>query len=627
MTFRGLMSCQCRQQCERKFGGVMRRHPPLCWDWDDTSRGQAAAAAASINLSDYPVDAAAVVFRAPSWPPMGKCARNPSGPRCPPLSRSHRRAVNTLGGMPLPNNHCPRSCSHRGTCLLPMSEPPTAQLINARERFPLSVTPPAGAPGCICHDGYSGAGCEVEDNSRCFNRCSGAGVCVGRFCLCDRGRMGVDCSLTHTPRRVGYSERVGASRGATSTSAAMAAAVDAGTRYVPTYVYPLPTAWSLEAVYQRDMDRRGQYYANLMYLEQLMRRRDSIVADPEQAALFFVPVMVMQMAGNLWHPYEFLTQTAHHLQHSYPYWNRSAGRDHVFFLTTDRAGCWKPWALQHSIIVTYLGFPASEGYFGFEERLRWPRRGPNRRNNAYSVRPGSEALELDCYVPTKDVVVPVDAQVGGSEEAKLHRPGAAYTCNTARSTLMFMGGAMSNMGRVEYSQGVRQAIKAQHPDEKGFVLGGKFTLDQLRDSRFCLCPSGWGWGWRLSLAVITQCVPVIIQPNVTQPFEALLPYASFSIRLEKEDIPQLPQILKAVTDDQVCRMQRNLARYYRALLWQQPFGGGYANAYDLMQLQLCTRAKHLSRRLKLEGRHPDAYLSHHTLSCPETLTEAGIAFE
>ena len=61
-----------------------------------------------------------------------------------------------------------------------------------------------------------------------------------------------------------------------------------------------------------------------------------------------------------------------------------------------------------------------------------------------------------------------------------------------------------------------QAIKEHHTTETGFVLGGKFTLDQLRDSRFCLCPSGWGWGWRLSLAVITQCVPVIIQPNVSQ---------------------------------------------------------------------------------------------------------------
>eukprot|EP00966_Prymnesium_polylepis_P145778 3367575-Prymnesium_polylepis.1 len=44
----------------------------------------------------------------------------------------------------------------------------------------------------------------------------------------------------------------------------------------------------------------------------------------------------MQMAGNLWHPYDFLKATKEHLQHAYPYWNRSAGTDHVFFLTTDR---------------------------------------------------------------------------------------------------------------------------------------------------------------------------------------------------------------------------------------------------------------------------------------------------
>ena len=61
--------------------------------------------------------------------------------------------------------------------------------------------------------------------------------------------------------------------------------------------------------------------------------------------------------------------TQRKLQHEYPFWNRSAGADHVFFLTTDRSGCCKPWALQHSIIIGYLGFRASEGYFGFEERL------------------------------------------------------------------------------------------------------------------------------------------------------------------------------------------------------------------------------------------------------------------
>ena len=37
---------------------------------------------------------------------------------------------------------------------------------------------------------------------------------------------------------------------------------------------------------------------------------------------------------------------------------------------------------------------------------RWPVRGPNRRNNAYDTRRGSEATELPCFAPSKDVVLP-----------------------------------------------------------------------------------------------------------------------------------------------------------------------------------------------------------------------------
>ena len=32
MTFRGVPSCLCRRECERRHGGVARRHAPLCWD-------------------------------------------------------------------------------------------------------------------------------------------------------------------------------------------------------------------------------------------------------------------------------------------------------------------------------------------------------------------------------------------------------------------------------------------------------------------------------------------------------------------------------------------------------------------------------------------------------------------
>jgi hypothetical protein len=546
-TFVGPPSCACRLQCEALYGGMGRRAHELCWRPTDSAIGSTASARANgtSELSDFPADLETIEFRRAIWPAYVNCDR-PAKKDSKKCSQDFgrmgpKRAVRALGGSPLPNQRCPLACSHRGTCLMP-AEPRDR---NAESRYPLAgggaycapggssgcvpaAVRPAGQPACICHAGYSGEGCETADASKCFNGCSAHGRCTGRFCLCDRGWQGLDCSLPVAPRMAAATAAADPTAAATATAAtaATAAAALARPTYAPTYIYPLPSSLSMEYVYQRDQLRRGQYYANLRFVEQALAKQDAVVADPEQAALFFVPVMVMQMVStlwltnpspnpspcptpsptpspspnpnpnqvsNLWHPYKYLEEVKDHLVHAYPYWNRSQGADHVFFLTTDRAGCWKPFAIKESIIITTLGFPAAEAYFGFESRLRWPRKGPQRRNNAYDTRRGSAATELDCYVPGKDVVVPVDAIVGQAEAAKLPRPGATFACRPPRKAkvLLFMGGAMSNMGRVEYSQGVRQAINRIYANDTDFVLGGSFTFDDLRDSVFCLAPSGW----------------------------------------------------------------------------------------------------------------------------------------
>jgi hypothetical protein len=53
------------------------------------------------------------------------------------------------------------------------------------------------------------------------------------------------------------------------------------------------------------------------------------------------------------------------------------------------------------------------------------------------------------------------------------------------------------------------------------------------------------------------------QDQVEQPFESLLPYWRFSVRLSHSDIPRLRQILEAVTDERVSRMQHAIIKYQR----------------------------------------------------------------
>jgi hypothetical protein len=57
--------------------------------------------------------------------------------------------------------------------------------------------------------------------------------------------------------------------------------------------------------------------------------------------------------------------------------------------------------------------------------------------------------------------------------------------------------------------------------------------EELPLYRYCLSPYGFGWGIRTAQAVVAGCVPLVIQPHVFQPFEDVLDYDAFSVRLPR----------------------------------------------------------------------------------------------
>ena len=79
------------------------------------------------------------------------------------------------------------------------------------------------------------------------------------------------------------------------------------------------------------------FSAARIFIELLHSRHDAIVADPEEAALFVVPVIPNHIGGNLWDPRKYYSLVVRYISTRYPYWNRSSGANHVWFTSQVRA--------------------------------------------------------------------------------------------------------------------------------------------------------------------------------------------------------------------------------------------------------------------------------------------------
>lgn len=76
--------------------------------------------------------------------------------------------------------------------------------------------------------------------------------------------------------------------------------------------------------------------------------------------------------------------------------------------------------------------------------------------------------------------------------------------------------------------------------------GQSSYVDMLYNSTFALLPRGCGYAlsYRMIESLNAGCVPVIISDGYVLPFERLLDYSRFSLRVPEADIAELPDILR-----------------------------------------------------------------------------------
>ena len=504
-------------------------------------------------------------------------------------------------------------CSGRGRCLL--------------ERGGGGL----GRARCVCVDGSYGAHCEQVCSNDCLNDCSGNGACIHGFCKCDVGWFGVDCSDSLEPSRAqiprGMLHFDASAYGPGPVGMAPERTLSELPRSIrphvrrmrkAVFVYDLPPSinreadrwsmrfWNEGCFVECDPVHKRRIYATQAHFDGHLMHDDYIrTLDPSQAKLFYVPTFMMQRhtwAGAI---QRTMLSVYNHLRFAYPYWNRTGGRDHVWFMPGEKLNCVVPEVISdHSIIVTHWG-----------------------------GRKGYTSAETDCLDPAKDVVVPpitpiqhdlaeyrrrlqgpmnaasgknVEtvaarsgplllfaggiASFGASQERK--RKGGVDTRSKQEHLMEVVGDTKKQCSepsetknkrcRMIYSMGVRQSVWRARlwadPDMKIVSSGIPNYLAVASTARFCLHTEGNSWGTRLIDQMAVECLPLIVNDGMVFPFENLLTrdaYNTFSLHLSKTQIPQIPAILRNVSDARRLEMHRRLREYKRGFVWFRPEGLAY----------------------------------------------------
>ena len=469
---------------------------------------------------------------------------------------------------------------------------------------------------CKCYDGQDDKrlcapiAARSVDATFCPNQCHGRAECLSGYCRCEAGWYGADCSISAEPRTQPRTDTTAGGDAGISRAGASAALLPPRPRI---YVYELPGDYNTFLLARRQSNDAcairtytrdgGVKWTSTLYgaevaLHESLLASPHRVLDPAVADFFYVPVYggcfisefnrpsprhwlcdechkgkaadLASLRALRWH-----TSLLHYLSHTFPYWNASGGADHLWPFTHDEGACYAPAALSNATLLVHWG----------RTHLR-----PNGSSEYHLWRVKPHAKRMygweRCYDACKDLVLPSwrapdqllasDAlfprAVASADAAAAEPPPPA----TREATFLFYfngvlgtGGTRTTGGGdlANYSFGLRQQLYSLFGGmrRRGVVVTDVKTPSyaaELSRSTFCGVLPGWGWSGRMEDAVLHGCIPVILQDGIETPWEGVLDARAYSLRVKRDDMPRLLDILRAVPPAEVARMQAALRRVW-----------------------------------------------------------------
>uniref|UniRef100_A0A1D1Z4M1 Putative glucuronoxylan glucuronosyltransferase F8H n=1 Tax=Anthurium amnicola TaxID=1678845 RepID=A0A1D1Z4M1_9ARAE len=465
---------------------------------------------------------------------------------------------------------------------------------------------------CDCkYDCLWGQFCEIATTCSCINQCSGHGHCRGGFCQCDRGWYGIDCSIPSVSSPIQEWPKwlrpstVDISDGSPSSSSLMDVKAIVKKKRPLIYVYDLPPEFNshllegrhfkFECVNRIYTDQNRTLWTDQLYGSQIALY-ESILASPhrtlngEEADYFYVPVLdacIITRADDAPHlslrergglrsylTLEFYKKAYDHIVEHYPYWNRSSGRDHIWFFSWDEGACYAPKEIWNSMMLVHWGNTNSK--HNHSTTAYWA-------DNWDNI-PSSKRGDHPCFDPKKDLVLPAWKR----PDPAAFRLKLWAKPRKERSTLFYFNGNLGpayENGRPEdtYSMGIRQKLANEFGSttNKQGKLGRQHAKDvivtpqrssdyyqELASSVFCGVLPGDGWSGRMEDSILQGCIPVVIQDGIFLPYENVLDYRSFAIRINEDEIPNLIRLLRGINETMIEVMLQNVRMIWQRFLYR-----------------------------------------------------------
>ncbi|CAM6115149.1 unnamed protein product [Calypogeia fissa] len=460
---------------------------------------------------------------------------------------------------------------------------------------------------CYCmYDGYGGPFCDQPVESVCINQCSGNGHCRGGSCACAEGWYGIDCSVPSKLQSLSL-DKWPSWLSSSTINIPLKVSSDSRERNVNTlqtlavekrrpliYIYDMPaelTSHLREGRQNRYLCSTRSYdeQNNTIWIDDLYGAEvavlESLLAsphrtnNPEEADYFYVPsfeacareIVDAAPHTDMQEKYlglrgyyasaEFHKKAYDYIKENYPYWDRSGGKDHIWLLSWDEGACHAPKEIWSSIMLVHWGNTMSKYNYSTTE---YP-------PDSWADIPIELRGTHPCYDPAKDIVIPAwkTPQPDIIKWKLWARP------REERITLFYFNGNLGDMyegGRVRsivYSMGLRQKLAAEFGSRPNRYdeLGRQWAPDvtvvherswdyglELSRSRFCGVFPGDGWSGRLEDSILHGCIPVIVQDGIHLPFEDVLDYDAFTVRIAEKDLPDMVKILRGINETRIDSM-------------------------------------------------------------------------